>query len=429
MKLTVFQSDKGDCLLLSSGDANNPAHVLVDGGMRESFREHVAARISKLPQLDLVYVSHIDEDHISGVLQLMDDAFEWLVFDHRTKNGGNPKKPAVPRPPVMREVWHNAFRDQLQSTANGVQDVAIATSTVASGSSDPEIQKAALACQELALSVPQGIQLSQRIGAKQLNLRLNQGRGKLLQAGAKQKPIKVGSMQFTLIGPFPDEIRGLKAEWIKWLTSKAAVTRVPSLRARAESDEAKIASSVKDLMSGLALRAAKLGNRKEVTPPNLASIMVLVEEDGRTLLLTGDGHHETILKGLERAGKLKKGAGMHVNVLKVQHHGSEFNLDEEFCRRITADHYVFCGNGAHENPDLDVINAVIDSRIGDKPSTNPEAKRAFKLWFNSHSSITARQHSGHMEEIEKLVIDREKESGGKLKFAFLTKSAFPPLKV
>lgn len=37
MKLTVFQSDKGDCLLLTSTTGNRPARVLVDGGMRASF--------------------------------------------------------------------------------------------------------------------------------------------------------------------------------------------------------------------------------------------------------------------------------------------------------------------------------------------------------------------------------------------------------
>ena len=279
------------------------------------------------------------------------------------------------------------------------------------------------------LSVPQGIQLSQRIGAKQLNLRLNQGRGKLLQASKTQKPIRIGSMKFTLIGPFPDEIKGLKKEWIEWLKSKTAITRVPSLRAKAEKDQDSIASSVPDLMNELALRAAKLGNRKKVTPPNLASIMVHVEEDGRTLLLTGDGHHKTILKGLERAGKMEAGGGLHVNVLKVQHHGSEFNLDEDFCRRVTADHHVFCGDGAHKNPDLRVLKAVIDSRIGETPSTNPEAKRKFKLWFNCHSSVTERPNRGHMKAVEELVEERAAESGGKMVFEFLTKSAFRPLKV
>ncbi len=41
MKLRVFQSDKGDCLLITSSDGKN---VLVDGGMASSYNEHVAQR-------------------------------------------------------------------------------------------------------------------------------------------------------------------------------------------------------------------------------------------------------------------------------------------------------------------------------------------------------------------------------------------------
>ena len=63
------------------------------------------------------------------------------------------------------------------------------------------------------------------------------------------------------------------------------------------------------------------------------------------MLLTGDGHFADILKGLEHNGLLKEGKGLHVDVLKVQHHGSEHNFKREFAKRITADHYVICGNG------------------------------------------------------------------------------------
>ena len=45
MKLTVFQSDKGDCLLLTSADGKN---VLIDGGMSDSYTTHVAPALNKL---------------------------------------------------------------------------------------------------------------------------------------------------------------------------------------------------------------------------------------------------------------------------------------------------------------------------------------------------------------------------------------------
>ena len=68
MRLTAFQSDKGDCLLLTN--TAGTARVLVDGGMPMSYDAHVAAAMGKLQiakkALDIVYVSHIDQDHIGG---------------------------------------------------------------------------------------------------------------------------------------------------------------------------------------------------------------------------------------------------------------------------------------------------------------------------------------------------------------------------
>ncbi len=103
-----------------------------------------------------------------------------------------------------------------------------------------------------------------------------------------------------------------------------------------------------------------------MTVPNLASLMVLIEKGGKKVLLTGDGHSADILKGLEFHDKLNQNAGknLHVDILKVQHHGSEHNIDIEFCQRITADHYIFCGNGEHENPDLDAVRVILNSRLG-----------------------------------------------------------------
>jgi hypothetical protein len=74
-------------------------------------------RLSKLrdrgAKLDYVYVSHIDQDHISGVLQLLEDELEWRLFDHYKANGTLIRAPKVPRPPEIGGIRHNAFRDQV----------------------------------------------------------------------------------------------------------------------------------------------------------------------------------------------------------------------------------------------------------------------------------------------------------------------------
>ena len=53
---------------------------------------------------------------------------------------------------------------------------------------------------------------------------------------------------------------------------------------------------------------------------------------------------------------------MHVDLLKVPHHGSANNLDDDFFERITADHYVFSGDGEHGNPEREALQMLLDAR-------------------------------------------------------------------
>jgi len=59
---------------------------------------------------------------------------------------------------------------------------------------------------------------------------------------------------------------------------------------------------------------------------------------------------------------LKAGDTTHVDVLKVPHHGSANNLDDDFFQRITADHYVLSGDGEHGNPERETLQMLLDAR-------------------------------------------------------------------
>jgi hypothetical protein len=50
-----------------------------------------------------------------------------------------------------------------------------------------------------------------------------------------------------------------------------------------------------------------------------------------------------------------------VDILKAPHHGSDRNIDADFLRRITADHYVFSGNGEHGNPERETLRMLLDT--------------------------------------------------------------------
>jgi hypothetical protein len=101
---------------------------------------------------------------------------------------------------------------------------------------------------------------------------------------------------------------------------------------------------------------------------NLSSIVALAECGGKRMLLTGDARGDKILQGLESTGLLKKAGTMHVELLKVPHHGSSNNLEEDFFRRVTADHYVFSGDGEHGNPERESMEMLLKAR-GKKPFT------------------------------------------------------------
>ena len=429
MKLTVFQSDKGDSLLLESTTGGNPpARMLVDGGMRNSYKAHVRAHLSEVPELDAVCVSHIDQDHISGVLQLLDDVVEWRVFEHQKKQG-NPiaKQPKFARPPAIKEIWHNGFSEQVGHNAGPVEEMLATSSKILFGAKNSLGQLAAMTRQDIVTGTREGIQLSRRIATQQLNIPLNQpSAGKLMLVRDGQQPIRLGPLRIHLIAPFASDVTKLRKEWNEWLAANEGALQ--AIREKAQEDQERLGLTDFDACVGmLAMEARVLGDRSRVTTPNLASIMLLAEEGSQSALLTGDGHHEDILKGLERVGKLAAGGGLHVNILKVQHHGSEHNTNQKFCRRVTADNYVFCGNGEHGNPDQAVVEAFIDSRLGPPGtrSTNDETSRPFKLWFNS-SSLAVRDkqdNADHMRQLATLVKQRASHSGGTLTYTFLRGSS------
>ncbi len=266
-------------------------------------------------------------------------------------------------------------------------------------------QEAAENHAEIAQSRIEAVRLSRRLGSKQLAVPVNpEFDNGLMFVTDPADPIAVGKLNFTVIGPYKEDLKNLRDDWNEWLRTQEAQDQLAVVRRRNRDDENLLHSSeIGPVLGPLLAQAAVLGDRDKVTLPNLASLMFFLQESGGgTMLLTGDGHWEDILAGLENCGQLTPGGGFHVNVLKVQHHASEHNWHLDFGKRITADHYIFCGNGAHKNPDLSVLDAILDSRIGSQSrrSHNAEVGQPFKFWFNCASSVAKSANKAHMKKIE-----------------------------
>ncbi|MEO6721232.1 MAG: MBL fold metallo-hydrolase [Ferruginibacter sp.] len=429
MKIRTFQSGKGDCLLINSGEVN----ILVDGGVTNAYTKFISKELTKLKRkkvsIDLACVSHIDDDHIGGFLQMIEDLVDWRVYDFQKKNGNNViKKPLSNRPPEIKEIWHNAFHDVVPENAGEIEDMLAASADILSASENPLLVQMG----EIAFSKAQAIQLSRRLKPQQLNIPLNAFFDGKLAMFRQNTPTKtLGNLQISMIAPFKEDLDQLRKEWNKWLDESQA--QVQKIREKVDKDldslitgtapeitffEALADEWAPALLSQIDTAVKVLGKRQKVTTPNLASIMFLVEEGTKTLLMTGDGHWQDILKGLKATGKLDEQQGLHLDVLKVQHHGSEHNLSDDFCKVITATNYIFCGNGENENPDLDVVRAIVKSRTTN-PAITQQAKNKFTLWFNcdsnADSNLAAR---AHMKSLELLLADLSSQFP-KLKFKFL----------
>lgn len=414
MRLTLFQSGKGDCLLLTS--ASKKTTMLIDGGMPAPYRRHVAPALGALRKakqaIDVVYVSHIDEDHIGGVLELLNDEVAWRVHAHQraTGNTAHPA-PASPRPPAVGQIWHNAFHELLAKNAGPIADALAAAAPILSASDLAALRDVAQAQSGLVSSVRQAIQVSRRIGARQLNIPLNApAAGRLMMAG--QPVLQVGALQVTILGPTPEALQTLRDEWNDWLRRSEAVLR--RIEADAARDQDRLGTGdLGRLLARFRVQAEAFGNPKSVTPPNLASLTLLIEDGPRSLLLTGDARWDQIVDGLTAAGRLAPGRPLVVDIVKVPHHGSKNNVKETtLLDNVVGTHYLFCGNGDHGNPHPEVVELMAARRL--------QAPGRFKFWFNcSVEAADSAPRAAHMRAIEALVTRLVRKSGGRMASRFL----------
>lgn len=371
--LDVIRARKGDCLMLHYGSKTDPHLVMIDGGPRSVYGPHLKPRIEKIRKVrgldkkkpllvDLLMVSHVDDDHIQGILDLTKDLIQ-----------ENPNLVQV------LSFWHNSFENIIGNTPKELTAAFTSQFGAASMAGDPpddltvdsdEDEEVIVSSLKVLASIQQGAQL--RSDVERLDFPLNpEFEGGLILARKKGEALDMDNgLTFTVVGPMLPEIKELHKKHQEWLKSLEKEGKTPE----------EVLSAYVD---------------KSV--PNLSSVVVLAECDGKRILLTGDARGDKILKGLELVGLVKQGGKVHVDILKVPHHGSSNNLDNDFFQRITADHYVFSGNGEHGNPERESLEMLLGARGDDEytihltyPVAEIDAARK-KEWEKEQGKEKARQ--------------------------------------
>jgi hypothetical protein len=300
----------GDALWIEYGDSGRPRRILIDGGPRsrtidQRLRQLIRERIdpdAAEPGFELVVVTHIDADHITGILGLLED-------------------PGLPL--TTRDLWFNGW-NHLPSDLLGAK---------------------------------QGEALSDAIQARRLSWNHDFG-GRAVQvpeSGSLPCIELEDGMTLTLLSPGRAELAALRPVWKQEVE---AAGLVPGHGAREPSEQP-------DLLGERPVDLAELAKEPfegDGSAANGASIAFLAEHDGRRLLATGDAHAPTLVAGLQRLADEQRVARVAVEAVKLPHHGSKYNLSRELVDLLDGDRFLFSTNGQifrHPDPTA-VARLVVD---------------------------------------------------------------------
>jgi glyoxylase-like metal-dependent hydrolase (beta-lactamase superfamily II) len=318
LKLRIVQARYGDSLILENGYGKRKKYILVDGGPSKVYGPYLRGELKRIAasggRLELVVLSHVDNDHVVGLLELVADL-------KKARQDGQP--PLVP----VRGLWHNSFGAILPRGLRA-QAEAVEQEEATTPLPDPE---APLGSADEVFGIREGVSLLDAETA--LGITRNKGfPDRLVALENAGGPLRAGGMKLWLIGPPTRNLERLRALWIKWLTRES-----------------------RDFAPGEA------PVKPDDSTANLSSIMFLAEAGKRRILLTGDGLGEDILSGLEKTGLLPPDGTLHVDIFKLPHHGSARNALGQLFERVLADTYVLCANGKYGNPDWQTLLWLVDA--------------------------------------------------------------------
>ncbi|HET9755179.1 MAG TPA: hypothetical protein VFP66_01650 [Candidatus Limnocylindrales bacterium] len=292
--IEMLPAGPGDCLWIEYGTAQNPRRILIDGGASPSASSELRRRTRALGQaahFELLVITHVDDDHIDGILGLLSDTQSQATFG---------------------EVW---FNDRIDH-AGGAAPV----------------------------SVGQGNRLSR------LLLNQNQpwnvafgGRGVAIEPTGRLPVLNLaGNMRVTLLSPGVGELKALRDVWPEAVAGTALAG--PDSPPLPPGIAAVRTCPPVNLLGNLAAIAARPFS-EERTETNASSIGVLLEYHGRRLLLGADARADVLARNLRRLSRQRAETPFRVDAYKVAHHGSENNTSNDLLSTIACPAYLFSTNG------------------------------------------------------------------------------------
>lgn len=340
----MMPAQYGDCFWIRT---NAKSNVLVDGGLKTTYNEWIKPLILKTGKrniiFDLVIVTHIDCDHIGGIIAFLTDC-------EKSGDVG------------VKEIWHNGLfqiegEKFLKPTVqNTEQDEKVLDSIITKGHLSGEPQN---------IGVSESFALDVLIQEK--SIIRNKGNKNSTICDKTEDYIIDELTKIIVLGPDKESVEIMGKYWQKELIARNYRFQVTNRIKLMQAFEFQM-SAVKNYYAPYEHKIGSTDSierylsdleEEDVSVTNRSSICFVIEEGKHKLLFLGDAvicDNGSLMSQLEE----KFGKTFHFTAIKLPHHGSRYNISVDFIRRYTADEYFFSTNSERfGHPDIDVIADII----------------------------------------------------------------------
>ncbi|MFV5348944.1 ComEC/Rec2 family competence protein [Acinetobacter soli] len=308
-KLYALPARDGDCLLFQfQNHEGEYRHILIDGGNRTQldFNNLKTTMLEILKnggngQIDLVVVTHSDDDHISGILKILGD------------NELNQK---------VKKIWFNSERTISEFLKKKFKKTQNYTVT----SNDNKTVK------------------SSRIQDNDLYNILDKDdrwHKEIILAG---KTEIIDNLEITVLSPFIENLKKLN---LYWPTQKKRTVK---------------SSATKEFDYNITFKQFEKNMpqfKEDSSPVNGASIALLLKWEDKKFLLLSDAHPTVIVSSLEE--KYQDNLPLEVDLFKVSHHGSAKNTSDELLNMVDCKNFIISTNAnkKHYHPNKETLSRIL----------------------------------------------------------------------
>lgn len=360
MNITVkmFPAKNGDCFLVSLGEKNKK-HILIDCGYVETYEKFLKKELIKIADtgevIDLMVITHIDQDHILGGLAFLKE---------------NNKTPFID----IKEIWHNSYRhlqfDKEKVKNIPLKEMSILENEIVLGSSFLQMQIDKDEIRNKDISAKQGSLLASLIleGGYSWNVSFN---GKAVNCDNMTSIVK-DQYTITLLSPNTSKLKKLSTTWLRELKKQKMDFSLSDEQIYDDAyefhlirqDENKvvesnISSRITDYKEKSLKDMALQNTINEVDNSviNGSSISFIIEYHGKKLLFLADAYPDIILDNIS---KLEE---KYFDLVKLSHHGSKKNLSENLLKKLNSELFLISTNGdKHGHPDFDSLAKILYSQ-------------------------------------------------------------------